>query len=136
MKNKKKYIKRLQKAQNRLANAKEDYMNAHIYHKGVDTEELLNLIKHAGEIFGKALGEISRTIRFHKEYEMSPHDEIGDLMTMEDFKGCVEGGGFIDYDGFGYYATEKEQSNIVIYPSDIKNNKVREEFSHVKWYNR
>lgn len=65
-------------------------------------------------------------------------DDIGDHMTYEDFKDCCNSGGFIDYDGYGYYSTIDKQSNKTIKPSDIKkgrllNNKI---FTHIRWYNR
>lgn len=70
------------------------------------------------------------------DFELESHDNIGDLMTFEEFKENVECGGFIDYDGFGYYATSDKQSDIIISPSDIKAEIHRDDFTHVKWYNR
>ena len=70
------------------------------------------------------------------DLNMEPHDDIGDLFDIESFKANVESGGFINYDGFGYYANETEQSNIEVYPSDVKSGIYRKDFSHVKWYNR
>jgi hypothetical protein len=84
----------------------------------------------------RAYSIINREQRMRQDPKMEKHDNIGDLFTMKEFKGCCEGGGFIDYDGFGYYATKDEQTNIVIYPSDIMKGKYRKEFTHVKWYNR
>ena len=34
---------------------------------------------------------------------------IGDVMTICEFTKCVECGGFIPYDGYGYYFDEKER---------------------------
>ena len=57
---------------------------------------------------------------------------------MEDFKSNVLCGGFIDYDGFGRYASINKESDKIICPSHFKNNVVLEdeEFTHVMWYNR
>jgi hypothetical protein len=88
------------------------------------------------DVTGKIVNELSRNYRLIKTPLMSPHDEIGNLFTFEEFKGCVDSGGFIDYDGFGYYSTDTEQSNITIYPSDFAKGQVRTDFTHVKWYNR
>jgi len=74
--------------------------------------------------------------RFRKKPSMTKHDGGGDLMTFEEFVADCDGGGFIDYDGYGYYSTEKEESDIVVSPSDITNGKYRKDFTHVCWYNK
>ncbi len=68
------------------------------------------------------------------EYKDIP--DYGDHMSMEDFVGCCECGGFIDYDGHGYYATKDKTTSITIYPSDIMDNKYRKDFTHVVWFNK
>lgn len=66
------------------------------------------------------------------------HDNFGDLMTTEDWLGCVKCGGFIDYDGHGCLATAEKQTNYEIRPSDT----AEPGFAfpawatHVRWYNR
>lgn len=76
------------------------------------------------------------------EMTLKKLDSVGDLMTLDEWIGDVECGGFIDYDGWGYYCTETEQSNISVSPSDLQAGlvtKVRErhpELTHVMWYNR
>ena len=89
-----------------------------------------------------------------KPITMKDYDGIGDFMTIESFIACCECGGFIDYDGFGYYATETQQSDKVVRPSfvtgrtkafnpdtekfymkEVKEN-IDESFTHVVWYNR
>ena len=57
-------------------------------------------------------------------------------MTMEEWIDCVEGGGFIDYDGFGQYSDGESQYDVWIYPSWVKQNRIDKTFSHVVWYNR
>lgn len=66
---------------------------------------------------------------------LSKHDKKC-LMTLEHFIECCECGGFIDYDGFGLYATETEVSDVEVEPSDITCGDIRREFTHVCWYNK
>jgi hypothetical protein len=58
------------------------------------------------------------------------------LMTVEDFLGAVESGIFIDYDGYGFYATETEYSGIMARPSQVKAEGLRSGWTHVLWFNR
>lgn len=60
----------------------------------------------------------------------------GDLMPLQEFIECVEWGGFIDYDGWGYLATETGKSDIVIYPSEVEGYVLPEWCTHVLWYNK
>ena len=67
---------------------------------------------------------------------MTAIPDYGDLMALEEFVECVNSGGFIDYDGTGYYATDKEYSEIEAIPSVIKKGVINKKFSHVLWFNR
>jgi len=80
--------------------------------------------------------EYDLEIRLMRDYELSDHSTHGDLFTMEEFREDVQCGGFIDSDGSGNYATEDKQSDIGIYPSDFKGNRVRSDFTHVMWFNK
>lgn len=83
------------------------------------------------------VSEASRKYRLVKsDYVMSQIPEYGDKMTLKDFIENVEGGGFIDYDGSGNYATADKESDIGIYSSDVKANMIRDDFEYVIWYNR
>jgi hypothetical protein len=64
--------------------------------------------------------------------------DYGDHMTIEEFEAACQNGGFIDYDGTGNYATDREMSDIEVSPSDItaKNYKRKPLFSHVVWFNK
>ena len=84
----------------------------------------------------KRIGELSRKIRLIQEPEMSEIPDYGDHMTLKDFIKNVKSGGFINSDGYGNYATETQCSNIDIYPSDIKKDQYRKDFTHIVWYNR
>lgn len=64
-------------------------------------------------------------------------DDFGDLMTMNDFIECCEDGGFIDYDGSGYYASEtKLNGSITVYPSMVRKGTIDKRYTHIMWYNR
>lgn len=63
-----------------------------------------------------------------------PIPDYGDLMTLKDFVECVESGGFINYDGHGYYSDGQWMFEKVI-PSDIKGKKPKN-YSHVVWFNK
>jgi hypothetical protein len=63
--------------------------------------------------------------------------EYGNHMTLEEFKSNCESGGFIDYDGYGYYATENKMvRNKTIIPSHFKKKKVLKDYTHVVWFNK
>ena len=59
----------------------------------------------------------------------------GLLMTLEEFIDSC-GSLFIDYDGFGCYATETEMFDEEIIPSDVKKGKINYNYTHVVWFNR
>jgi len=78
---------------------------------------------------------------------------FGDVIPIESWLECVKDGGFIDYDGHGYLATEKEQSQFIVLPSYVKDGKINrcyksngtrywvndkdmENFTHINWYNK
>ncbi len=68
--------------------------------------------------------------------EMEPIPDYGDLMTAEDFIDTCMSGGFIDYDGHGYYATDREMSRIKVTPSMVKADGFVVGWTHVVWFNR
>ena len=74
-----------------------------------------------------------------KPLKTEPIDADDQHMTLEHFRERCEDGSFIDYDGFGHYATETELfSSEFVYPSDVlkKNYKPKPQFTHVVWYNK
>lgn len=87
-------------------------------------------------VTSKKVAEISRKLRLIKEPTYSELPEYGDVMSLEQFIGYVESGGFIDYDGFGRYVKDDKESDINIYPSDVKNGSIRKDFDTIIWYNR
>lgn len=77
------------------------------------------------------------------EHELSLGFEIvwldmpqnSDLMTKETFISFVNENIYVDYDGHGYYSNGIKMSNIIVYPSDIKKGRIREDFTHISWFN-
>jgi len=68
------------------------------------------------------------------EFEDMP--DYGDIMSLKDFIGTVNDGGFIDYDGSGNYVKDGKMSNITINPSDIRYGSIRNDFDTIIWFNR
>ena len=62
--------------------------------------------------------------------------DYGALMSIVSFKGCIECGGFIDYDGYGNLATETAMSSVKVYPSTFKDVVLPPWATHVVWFNR
>lgn len=59
----------------------------------------------------------------------------GELIPIEKFIDYCKNGNFIDDDGDGYLATDKEMTNIAVYPSNIKDCK-KYNFEYVIWFNK
>lgn len=74
-------------------------------------------------------------MRRGKDLKARPIPDYGHLMPVKEFVECVEGGGFIDYDGHGYYSDGKMMFEAVV-PSDVKGKKPKEGYTHVVWFNR
>lgn len=90
----------------------------------------------------KERADLYRELKLIMDYKLSDFlmckgKPVGDLMTLSEFvNSCKIGPLFCDSDGFGYYATKDQESNIEIYPSDIISGKYRKDFTHVMWYNK
>ena len=77
--------------------------------------------------------EIQVTLTFRK------FPDYGDLITREAFTESVTSGIFIDYDGYGYLATEEGYVQLIlVHPSEWQqlNKRAPQEFTHVLWFNR
>ena len=70
--------------------------------------------------------------------EMKPLDDLDRecLMTIGKFRDCCKFCAITGSDGIGYYATDKEVSNIEAIPSAFVNGQIRTDFTHVCWYNK
>lgn len=79
---------------------------------------------------------LERRKRFIMPYELNKKYGFGDEMTLEHFINNVKCGGFIDYDGYGYYLKNNMQTNVTIHPSDVKHKNIRYEFDKIIWLNR
>lgn len=84
----------------------------------------------------KELSILSRELRLIKKPEYSELPKFGDTMELRHFISNVNNGGFIDYDGYGHYVKGGKMSDIHIYPSDVKHDKVRKDFDTIVWFNR
>lgn len=80
--------------------------------------------------------QLSRQERMMRPIELNDLPSYGNVMPLKDFIDCVKCGDFIDYDGYGSYVKDGKESNIEIYPSDVKNKLIRPEFDTIIWYNR
>ena len=60
----------------------------------------------------------------------------GETMTLEKFKNEARAKLITDDDGYGFYATESAKSDVEILPSDVLENILRDDFSHVIWFNK
>jgi len=99
----------------------DDYSKGRIQACGEDLKELITL---------------ERQERMLRPIILAELPTYGDVMSLADFIDCVNCGGFIDYDGYGHYVKNGMESNIEIFPSDIKFFMIRPEFDTIIWYNR
>ncbi len=61
----------------------------------------------------------------------------GDLIPIDEFLEDIRHGNFVDYDGSGHYALVDKVSNIKFRPSTFDYDyAVKNNFTHVVWYNR
>lgn len=80
-----------------------------------------------------------REYKLIKDYTLHDFSSLDKecLMPFNEFVECCKVGPlFCDSDGFGYYATKTQVSDIVISPSDIVSGVYRKDFTHVCWYNK
>lgn len=101
--------------------------------KGLSFEEFQKMAKDEAE----GLYLISK----YKRLKQDPIVEYGkewkgDLYTIEEFKKMVHSGILTDYDGSGLYATETSTSDVEVIPSDVTEGLIRDDFSHIMWFNK
>ena len=84
------------------------------------------------------ISKLDLEIRLNREYSLRelPKKSECDIMSIEQFIEFCKDGSFIDYDGSGYYCIDNKMSDIVIYPSDVISNNIRQGFDKIVWYNR
>jgi hypothetical protein len=101
--------------------------------KGLPYEEFCNQSRDVKEKL-YYIGKYKRTkqdpvVEYGKEWK-------GDLMEIEKFIALCKNDSIDDNDGYGFYATETSKSDVIIVPSDVKENIIREDFSHVIWFEK
>lgn len=65
------------------------------------------------------------------------NEDYGDLMTAEEFIDTVEVGGFIPYDGDGYWSNGTHHSHeLSVWDDNNKLSKRPQGATHVIWFNR
>jgi hypothetical protein len=79
---------------------------------------------------------LNRELRMIMPFEVSPLPDYGHVMSLKNFIEDCECGNFIDYDGHGSYISNGQRTNITVYPSDVKNGKIRKEFDSIIWFNK
>jgi hypothetical protein len=82
------------------------------------------------------IAKLDREKRMITPYILSDLSDYGDVMPLKEFIENVKNGCFIDYDGHGRYVKDGKETNIVIRPSDVNYNSIRNEFDTIVWYNR
>jgi hypothetical protein len=71
------------------------------------------------------------------EADWSDIPDYADVMSVDEWLHAVECGGFIDYDGHGYYVRDdKMDRNQLAKPSTAKEQPPKEGYTHVAWFNR
>lgn len=123
--------KELEVAEKEYSNAFNEYFNINLHLKFSEKE-----LEEYFKPFNDKISSLSRELRMikHPKYQGIP--DYGDLMTIEKFLEYVRDGDFIDYDGHGNYSKPNVMSDIRVYPSDVKYNMIRKDFTHVIWFNR
>lgn len=72
------------------------------------------------------------------EEELESLPNYGDHMTLEQFKSACDCGLFIDYDGFGCFATETKMTKQEIWPSKFLAGdfEIDDNITHIVWFNK
>ncbi len=72
------------------------------------------------------------------DIEMRPLGELDKecLVDIETFTEWCKTGYVINDDGSGKYATESEVSDLYVNTDDFRCGKIRNDFTHICWYNR
>jgi hypothetical protein len=70
------------------------------------------------------------------DYTLSPLSEYGNVMKLKDFANACKDQMFMDYDGYGYYVKDDQETNLMIIPSDVTSGKYRKEFENIIWFNK
>lgn len=115
------------------------------YRKEYEAIEEESLKKNLSfEEFAKLAKESKESLYFIDKYKrllMEPVIEYGKKYkgtahSIADFKKMCEDDSLTDESGYGYYATETSKSDILVYPSDVYENILREDFPIIIWFDK
>ena len=99
-------------------------------------QQLINDVKHEKHLILQKEEELAK--RYAEMIKIQTKVEYGDVMWIEDFIECVRVGGFIPYDGYGYYWDEETQDETEFHTSfnvgELK--KKAKQYKYVVWYNK
>ena len=90
----------------------------------IKTREIKEKMAYADKMMRKLQ---EPTLTYNKKWK-------GTKMELSKFIEVVTANELSDLDGEGYYATETAKTDIIIRPSDIKENIYREDFPYVLWF--
>lgn len=113
----------------------EEHIAETIYEKIPSGLDYYGFEKFTRETYSK-VNSLERQIRMVMPYELEDLPTYGDKMTLKAFMSCVEGGGFINSDGYGHYVKDGKMTNITIHPSDLKYKSIRKDFDEIIWFNK
>ena len=127
--------KRIEELENLIR--KERKILSHIEEKSIKNklsyEEFVNVCNP----YCKKINEWDRELRTLIEPIELDKPLGGSIMDIEHFISICKSGGFIDSDGFGRYISKNDlETDIDIYPSDIKHNQYRKDMDKIIWYNK
>lgn len=73
-----------------------------------------------------------------KDIKFGKIPKYGDKMVIKEWLDCCKTNFFIDYDGWGYYATAKRMSEVKVRPSDTEapDFAIPEWATHIVWFNK
>ena len=99
-------------------------------------ERLITDIKNTKRLTYRQKEELAK--RYAEMIKIQTKVKYGDVMWIEDFIECVRVGGFIPYDGYGYYWDEETQDETEFHTSFDVNElkKQAKKYKYVVWYNR
>lgn len=102
----------------------------------IDIKETFDEYMERHRPYDEKIEELSNERRMIMPAELKELSDYGELMTLKSFVKACKSGMFYDYDGFGYYVKDSQQTDIKIYPSDIDRKKYRKDFDTVIWFNK
>ena len=129
-------LEEIQEEIDKLCNEKDAALNKMFPVGHGVVENVYQLITEISEPYFEKLRPLTaeRSLLLEPEYEEIP--DYCDLMPLEEFVAACEGGGFIDSDGEGYYATDKLMTRISCRPRFAVAGILRTDFTHIAWFNK